>query len=86
MEPVLFYVMLYLIGAIGLFIIFMAKYHQDKPWYTWDGKYSLRTVYWIGLISIAVMMLFGWWYAVGAALYNSIRSIIKGEHKWNKLR
>lgn len=71
METLLFYITLYLIGAAILFTIFMIKYHNDKPWYTWSGKYSLRTVYWIGVVSIAIMMLVGWWIALFFMLFGA---------------
>lgn len=86
MDGLTFWIALYLVGAVALFTIFMVKYHQDQPWYTWTGKYTLNQAYWIGLASIAGMMLVGWWYAVILAIYGSIRSVIKGEYKWNKLR
>lgn len=62
METVLFYIMLYLIGAAGIFMIFMIRYHRDKPWYTWGSTYSRRTVYWIGVVFISGFILVGWWY------------------------
>lgn len=86
MELIPFLITLYLIGAVGLFAIFMVKYHQDRPWYTWTGTYTLKQVYLIGIGVIAFLMLVGWWAAVMLTIYDTARSIIKGEHKWNKLR
>jgi len=77
MEGLTFGITLYLISAFVLFVIFSVKYHQDKPWYTWGGKYTLRQTYWIGFVSIAGIMLFAWWYVVANAAYHNIRSIFR---------
>lgn len=68
-----YFISLYVAGSLGFIIVTLNQYHQDKPWYTWTGRFSATQAYWIGLFLVIGIVFVGWWYLGVKAITNIIR-------------
>jgi len=72
-----FGIALYVIIGIAFSIVMLLKYHQDKPWYTWTGHYTLTQAYVLGFLSVVGVMMTLWWWVSCIYVADVTKAIIR---------